>query len=435
MRNAIDSRFGRKAPTRSSLPAGIPRTGEEVRADGAGRSAGGPVSGGPRRRTAPARPGRSSRPPRSRSGSRRSSPSTARARGRAPPRGAAPDSSAQRDEGRPGVLGPLARAARRSSARAARAARAAARPRRARRASSSGSKPALAGSPSTLTWRRTGTRPPGRTSAGEAVEPLGELDRIDRLDHGERSRAPASPCSTGAGRPDATSRPAPRRTFASASWTRFSPRTVEAGRDRGDEPLGRDRLRDGDERDGRRIATGARAGRGDRARTRSAGRRERAATRRPGRAPATATCGAGSDGISRSSASYAAARLTGTGSPTVRSIRGAITAAAGRSSRPSSRAVARLGRWRSSSSRKSRSRGAPDRRLLAGPGWADWAVAGGVALAVAVEAGRDDRDHHLFAEPVVEARPEDDVRLRIGRGADLLGGLGHLEQAAGSRSR
>src|SRR5438045_4365915 len=56
-------------------------------------------------------------------------------------------------------------------------------------------------------------------------------------------------------------------------------------------------------------------------------------------------------------------------------------------------------------------------------------VPGGVALAGAVEAGGDDRDHHLFAEPVVEARPEDDVRLRIGGGTDLFGGLGHLEEA------
>src|SRR4029079_12083029 len=34
-----------------------------------------------------------------------------------------------------------------------------------------------------------------------------------------------------------------------------------------------------------------------------------------------------------------------------------------------------------------------------------------LALAGAVETGRDDRDHHLVAEALVEARPEDDVRL------------------------
>ena len=58
-----------------------------------------------------------------------------------------------------------------------------------------------------------------------------------------------------------------------------------------------------------------------------------------------------------------------------------------------------------------------------------------LALLAAVEAGRDDRDHDLVAEPLVEARPEDDVGLGVGRGADLLGGLGHLEQATGSTSR
>ena len=40
------------------------------------------------------------------------------------------------------------------------------------------------------------------------------------------SRAPDGPCSTGAGRPGATSRPAARAAFASASWTRFSPSSV-----------------------------------------------------------------------------------------------------------------------------------------------------------------------------------------------------------------
>ena len=54
-----------------------------------------------------------------------------------------------------------------------------------------------------------------------------------------------------------------------------------------------------------------------------------------------------------------------------------------------------------------------------------------VPLSHAVEAGRDDSDHHLVAEPLVEARPEDDVRLWIGCGANLLGGLCHLEQAEG----
>ena len=58
----------------------------------------------------------------------------------------------------------------------------------------------------------------------------------------------------------------------------------------------------------------------------------------------------------------------------------------------------------------------------------------GSRLLAAVEAGRDDRDHDLVAEPLVEARAEDDVRLRVGRGADLLGRLGHLEQAEGRRA-
>ena len=58
-----------------------------------------------------------------------------------------------------------------------------------------------------------------------------------------------------------------------------------------------------------------------------------------------------------------------------------------------------------------------------------------VALAAAVEAGRDDRDHDLVAEPLVEARAEDDVGLRVGGRLDRLGGLGDLEQATGSRTR
>ena len=61
-------------------------------------------------------------------------------------------------------------------------------------------------------------------------------------------------------------------------------------------------------------------------------------------------------------------------------------------------------------------------------------VARDVALLAAIEAGRDDRDHDLVAEPLVEARPEDDVGLRVGRGADLLGRLGHLEQAEARRA-
>ena len=55
-----------------------------------------------------------------------------------------------------------------------------------------------------------------------------------------------------------------------------------------------------------------------------------------------------------------------------------------------------------------------------------------LALAAAVEAGRDDGDHDLVAEALVEARAEDDVGLRVRGGADLLGGLGDLVQRSGS---
>ena len=93
-------------------------------------------------------------------------------------------------------------------------------------------------------------------------------------------------------------------------------------------------------------------------------------------------------------------------------------------------------RWRSSSSRKSRA-GTARRAAPAAAGAVRTAPAGTRSgccgpirrlAAPAVEAGGDDGDHHLFAEALVEARPEDDVRLGIGRGADLLGGLGHLPQ-------
>ncbi len=47
---------------------------------------------------------------------------------------------------------------------------------------------------------------------------------------------------------------------------------------------------------------------------------------------------------------------------------------------------------------------------------------------LAIEAGGDDGDLDFFAESFVEARAENDVRFRVGRGADFLGGLSHLEQ-------
>ena len=51
--------------------------------------------------------------------------------------------------------------------------------------------------------------------AGQAIEPLGEPDRVDRLDRPRRPRAPGGPCSTAAGRPAASARRAPR-----APWPR-----------------------------------------------------------------------------------------------------------------------------------------------------------------------------------------------------------------------
>src|SRR5712671_3276693 len=61
-------------------------------------------------------------------------------------------------------------------------------------------------------------------------------------------------------------------------------------------------------------------------------------------------------------------------------------------------------------------------------------VTHGLAPMAPIEAGRDDGDHHLFAEALIEARPEDDVGLRVRRRADLLRGLGDLEQAQARRA-
>src|SRR5205085_442430 len=71
-------------------------------------------------------------------------------------------------------------------------------------------------------------------------------------------------------------------------------------------------------------------------------------------------------------------------------------------------------------------------RLLA-DGWARLETVGaamggrlataGLATAVAVESRGDDGDHHLVAQPLVEAGSEDDVRLGIGVGADFFGRL------------
>ena len=52
-------------------------------------------------------------------------------------------------------------------------------------------------------------------------------------------------------------------TFASASWTRFSPRSVTPGGQGLADALDGERLGDGDERHGRRVAPGAGAARGD----------------------------------------------------------------------------------------------------------------------------------------------------------------------------
>ena len=103
---------------------------------------------------------------------------------------ASSDSSPQGDERRPGIVRIARPAGRRSSARGPRGASARAPPDRRARAPP-GSKPALAGSRSTLTWSSTGTRSPGRTSRDEAIQPPGRLDGVDRLDDGERLQRPA----------------------------------------------------------------------------------------------------------------------------------------------------------------------------------------------------------------------------------------------------
>ena len=94
--------------------------------------------------------------------------------------------------------------------------------------------PTLAGSPSTLTWRRTGSarRAGPRRRAGPAAGRASTESTDWMLEHLERA--------TGLVRLEGTHqvpapRPGPRPTLASASWTRFSP-SAQPGGDGGAQP-------------------------------------------------------------------------------------------------------------------------------------------------------------------------------------------------------
>ena len=362
------------------------------------------------------------------------------ARARPCARAAARDSVAQRDEGRPRVLGSIDQPAdghqpvdlevgQRQEPRAGRA--------RARL----GSKPALAGSSSTLTWRRTGSGASGRISprSGRAAR-RGRASRPTRST--SNSSTPGAPCSTGADRRGATRR---RGTAAPclASWTRFSPRR-SGRRDRRAERARRDRLRDGDDDPAGRARRGVTPRpRAQRLGVSARGRCPRSAQERRGgrdrveppaagsRGVRRAVTAAEEGGISRSSASYAGRRAPAP-APADRVDRGRRR----RPRRP------RVAAHRATPARSSAALALElleevalgGARLADSVGAAAAAGRGGVALA-AVEAGGDDGDRDLVAEPLVDARAEDDVRLGVGRGADLLGRLGDLEQATGSRRR
>ena len=227
-----------------------------------------------------------------------------------------------------------------------------------------------------------------------------------------------------------------RPPWLARSWTRFSPRVVRPAATAARRRSAGDGLGHGHELDAGRVTPDARAclrrcgrGRGARAPRRRSSeiRRVPAAGRSATVGPVATCCGAGSRDV----------QVVGR------------RRSAGEAPRPGSRALGALGalglRSRRSagsitgvpavvSGRSRRSRSAQEVAVVA-PG----AQAGGdlvravepadVALAAGVEAGGDDGDHHLVAQALVEDRAEDDVGLRVGGGADLLGRLVDLEEA------
>ena len=371
-------------------------------------------------RRAPDRPARSSRPPRPRPRSRRSCPSTARARVRRSARAAASDSSRSPRKVGPASSGSVDEApdghepadSRSGSASERRAA-----PRRRQPAA----KPALAGSASTLTWtqdriagRRAGPRGPGDRGARRArpSRPTGSTSNSSSARRALFDWSGPTRCQRDAGHLGA---------LAAASWTRFSPRVVVRPRRRpaAARRHGLGRRRRASRPPGRDPRGGTASA--IRARTRARAWREgaRAWDRRPAggsAGPARLTSGAGSSGSPgrrrrrRGAASAAPARR-----PIARrrGQRWRPGAAAARRL-PVDRSVADLGRAGAPAPRGSRARAArrPEtdavHRRRSPRGALRW------RLRAAVEAGRDDRDHHLVAEPLVEARAEDDVRLRVG---------------------
>ncbi len=400
-------------------------------------------------RTARGRRGRSSRPPRSRARSRRSCPSTGPARAPASAPRSCSDSVAQAAERRPRLVRVRRQPADRHQARGPRGSAA----------------PASASSAGVEVGRREaglgrvdvdvdlergpGSGAPGRTSGTSRSSRSREVDRVDRLDRRRTSSSARRALFDWSGPTSCQRAPGTSGALATRLLDPVLAEERQPGRDRGAQRVGGDGLGDRDERDRRRVAPGARAGIARCARGRaSRARREGARRGRPGlghgaiagRRRRRITSGEGSSGSP--------------GRPRRRSWRAlGRDRLADRSARPAARATSgrglvvgarrrRLGttppsatssRWRWSSSRKSRSRGG---RPIAAVSMTPVASRrADVALLAAVEAGRDDRDHDLVAEPLVEARAEDDVGLRVGGLADLLGRLGHLEQATGSTSR
>ena len=289
------------------------------------------------------------------------------------------------------------------------------------------SRPNLAGQPVEPRRRARRNRRSGSTR---------RLDRLARLVRLERpERCQRAPGTSGV--------------LASASWTRFSPSSPRPAATACAQALGRHGLGDRDERrpcPGRGRPRAHRDRRASGARTRRRSQPPRSASASaiaaaahrcdpPAAPPAAVTCcGAGSSGSRDRRRRTRSVGLTGTGSPTLRSA--ARTRPSPHRRRGGLAHGVAVGRLLAlplelleevALARRADRRPAVHRRRLA----SRWV---GVATLAAVEAGRDDRDHDLVAEPLVEARAEDDVGLRVGGLLDRLGGLLDLEQRQGRRA-
>jgi hypothetical protein len=170
--------------------------------------------------------------------------------------------------------------------------------------------------------QQDGEAAPRQQLAGQAIQPLGEGERVDRLDDGKGLER--SPGLVRLERTDEVpGRTVDERGLRLGLLDAVLAERREPRRDGRPDALDIDGLRDRDEGDLSRIAPDASAGGGD------------PLENRPPRRPELIDgyLRRRNEGISRSSASYGAGRFGGGVSPTVRSTRdGAITAAAARSS-------------------------------------------------------------------------------------------------------